>query len=294
MSETSLAAAGRNVITIRAEPNNINGRDMAGEPALYIPLQIQLLPAGDQKNVEYTLIQLAGKLQSQPLGEFATFHMGPLAEPSNPSPFFRQQDAVVPLSRRQIKRLEDARAGKDAHLQLSLSGLLWFPTAPRFELSRPQGNLDLTIPRSHWLDRVLLPWNLLTTKIIEINFPQATSGESLRSSYSRVEEAERHFANGQYKETLTTLRLGFESLAQNLGFEAVGKDFFESLFASAHPEKREKARDALNGIYRLLHLGPHEHATNPTQNNQPVLTRQDARFALTLAYAVLEYIASAT
>ena len=58
--------------------------------------------------------------------------------------------------------------------------------------------------------------------------------------------------------------------------------------ASSHPDKKEKARDALTGFYRFLHLGPHEQANHPAQ---PVVSRQNARFALTMAYTVFEYIA---
>jgi len=291
MSEVWLPVGGRNVITVRLEPNNVQGRDVAGQPALYLPLQLQLLPAGQQKDVEYTLVRLAGKLLSQPLGEFASFDVGPLAEVPNPEPFFRHQEALVAFDRRQISRFEETRAEKDAYFQVMLTGLLWYPAQQKFEVTRSSsGFLELSVPRSHWIDRVLSAWNLTRIKVVEIKFPGSAAGENFRNSYSRIEEAERLFASAQYKQVLTTLRLSFEGLAKSLGFQAAGKEFFESLFASAHPEKREKARDALTGIYRFLHLGPHEQASHPDSGVQPVVTRQDARLALTLTHAIFEYI----
>ncbi len=291
MSEVWLPVGGRNVITIRLEPNNVQGRDMAGQPALYLPIQLQLLPAGQQKDVQYTLVRLAGKLQNQPLGEFASFDVGPLAEVPNPEPFFRQQEALVALDRRQINRFEENRAGKDASFQVMLTGLLWYPAQQKFEVTRSSsGYLEVSVPRSHWVDRVLSTWNLSNTKTIEIKFPGGTAGENFRASFTRVEEAEKLFASGHYKQVLTTLRLAFEALAKSFGSEKAGKEFFESLFASAHIEKKEKARDALTGIYRFLHLGPHEQANPPGTNAQPVVTRQDARFALTMTHAIFEYI----
>jgi hypothetical protein len=291
MSEVWLPVGGRNAITVRLEANNVHGRDMAGQPALYLPLQLQLLPAGQQKDVQYTLVRLAGKLLSQPLGEFASFDVGPLAEVPNPEPFFRQQEALVAFDRQQISRFEQARAEKDAYLQVMLTGLLWYPAQQKFEITRSSsGFLELSVPRSHWIDRVLSAWNLTHIKVVEIKFPGSAAGENFRNSYSRIEEAERLFASAQYKQVLTTLRLSFEGLAKSLGFQAAGKEFFESLFASAHPEKREKARDALTGIYRFLHLGPHEQANHPDSSVQPIVTRQDARLALTLAHAIFEYI----
>src|SRR5579863_6631459 len=123
MSEVWLTVGGRNVITARLEANNIHGRDMAGQPALYLPLQFQLLLAGQQKDVQYTLVRLAGKLLTQSFGEFASFEVGPLAEVPNPDPFFRPLEALLALDRQQISRFEETRAEKDANFQVALTGL---------------------------------------------------------------------------------------------------------------------------------------------------------------------------
>jgi hypothetical protein len=291
MSEISLTVGSRNLITIRIEPNNVQGRDMAGRPALYLPLQIELHGGGQQGEVSYTLIGLTGKLLSVLSREFATFDVGLLAEVPSQNPFFRQQEALVPLDLRQIKQFEDARAGNDARFNIMVSGLLWFPSQQKFEVSRSTQQLDIIVPRSQWIDRVISPWNLNSLKVVEIEFPKSAVGDNFRTSYTRVEEAERLFASGQYKQVLTTLRLSFEALANSLGFERPNKDCFDSLFSFFHPDKREKARDALMGIYKFLHLGPHEPGNHADPNSESVVTRWDARFALTLAYAIFEYIA---
>jgi len=290
MSEVSFAVAGRQVATVRLDPNSLQGRDIAGLPVLYMPLKLQLLPAGQRGDVEYTVLRLAGTLQSQALGEFARFEVAPLAALPNPSPFDRQQDVMVALDRLRVKRFEDARAGSDAYFQINLSCLVWFPTEQKFEAPSSSGYLDVLVPKSHWAEKVVSVWNLCHIKVLEIRFPKSAVGENLRTSYARVEEAEKQFVSGQYKQVLTTLRLSFEALANSLGFEGRVKECFESLFASSHPDKQDKAREALTGIYRFLHLGPHEQANHPGSNGQPIVTRQDARFALTLAYAIFEYI----
>jgi hypothetical protein len=237
------------------------------------------------------LVRLAGRVQCQPFGEVASFDVGPLALVPNPEPFFRQQEAFVSFGRQQINRFEEARAGKDAYFQIILTGTLWYPAKQNFEVTRSSsGFLELTVPRSHWIDRVLSAWNLAHTRIIEIKFPGNVAGENFRNSYIRVEEAERLYASAQYKQVLTTLRLAFEGLAKSFGFPSAGKDFFDSLLASAHPDKREKATNAITNAYRFLHLGPHEQVSDPSSNAQPAITRQDARFALTLAQSIFEYI----
>jgi hypothetical protein len=289
MSEVWLTTSGRNAITVRLDSNNVSGRSLAGLPALFFPIELQLLPGGEKGDAPYTMLRLAGTLQSQTLGEFASFEAGPMAEPSSPQPYFRQKQITVALDRERIKRFEEARGGNNANIQLSFSCLLWHPTQQEFEFIWG-GPLQVDIPKSHWVERVLAFWNLSNTKVIEIRFPKNESGENFRNAYARVEEAEKHFASGQYKQVLTSLRLSFEGLAKSFGSQAAGKEFFESLFASSHPEKREKARDALTGIYRFLHLGPHEQANHPDSDGQAVVTRQDARFALIMAHAIFEYI----
>jgi hypothetical protein len=291
MSEVWLSVGDRNVITVRLEPNNVQGRDMAGQPSLFLPMQLQLLPGGEKKDLQYQLVRLAGKVQSQAFGELASFDVGPIALVPNPEPFFRQQEAFVAFGRQQIDRFEDSRAGKDAYFQIMLTGTLWYPAQQRFEVTRPSsGFLELSVPRSQWIDKVLSVWNLSHTRIIELKFPGSSAGENFRNSYARVEEAERLYASAQYKQVLTTLRLAFEGLAKSFGFPAAGKDFFDSVFISSDTEKREKAANALTHGCKFFHLGPHEQAGQPNSSAQPGITRQDARFALTLAQTIFEYI----
>jgi hypothetical protein len=290
MTEATFAIANRNVVTVRLDPNSIRGQSMAGLPVLYLPFKLQLLPAGENSDVQYTVVRLAGALQKQPLGQFAKFETAPLALVPSPKPFDRHQEAFVALDHPRIKRFEDVRAGENANFQIVLSALIWRPDQGAFDVPYSSGHLEVLIPKSQWIDGVLVPWNLSHIKLVEIQFPEGNAGENFRAAYARVEEAERLFANGLYKQTLTNLRLAFEGLAKSLEFKAAGEDFFESFFAPAHQEKREKAREALYRLYRFLHLGPHEQALQSDPAGQLVVTRQDARFALIMARAIFEYI----
>ncbi len=183
MSEVSFVMAGQQVATVRLDPNSLQGREMTGSPVLYMPLKLHLLPGGQKRDVQYTLLRLAGTLQNQPLGEFARFELSPLAALPNPTPFDRQQEAFVALDRHQIRRFEDARAEGDAHFQIMLSCLVWYPLAQEFEAVPSSGFLDIVVPRSQWADRVVSPWNLSSIKVVEIRFPKAVAGENFRASY---------------------------------------------------------------------------------------------------------------
>ena len=300
MGEVTFNIRNFGVAKIRLDSTEPRGGNLAGQPVLYLPFKLQLRPAGPQQQpLHYVLLRLAGSISSQhlPGGEFATFEARPLAELSNPSGYDRQLDILVHLDRTRVTQFEDARAGGDANLSFSFWALIWLSTAfapgqSPFEVIFAS-SLQILVPKSHWVEKVVQLWDLDSTKLIEIRFPKSQVGENFRVSYTRVEEAERLFLNGDYKQVLTTLRLSFEALAKSLGAERAGREFFESLFTSCHPDKREKARDALTAIYRFLHLGPHEQSVDQNTTAVPVVTRQDARFALTLAHAIFEYIAPA-
>ena len=93
MTEVSFVVADHQVATVRLDPNSLQGREMAGVPVLYLPLKLQLLPSGQKRDVEYTMVRLAGTLQNQPLREFARFEASPIAAVPNATPFDRHQDA---------------------------------------------------------------------------------------------------------------------------------------------------------------------------------------------------------
>jgi hypothetical protein len=287
MSEIWLTVGSHNVITVRLEPNTVHGRDMAGQQKLYIPLQLQLSPAGQQGEIQYTLLRLAGKLSNHSLGEFASFDVGPLAEvPSSPA-YFRQQEALVELDPQRIKRLEEVRNGNDALFQITLSGLLWYARQQKFEVTRTTGSLDVNIPKSHWVEKVVSAWNLSYTKVVEIRFPRNAAGDNFRAAYAKIESAQRLFANGHWKQTLGELYAAFEGLAKSFDFQRPDQQFFAELLSSVHPAKREKLKLAFDRFCDLLHLGRHE----PNEDAQSfAVSPRDARLALTLSYAIFEYI----
>lgn len=286
MSEIWLAASGRNVITVRLESNNVTGRDLAGVPALFFPLELQLLPGGEKGEAPYTLVRLAGTLQNQQHGEFAAFEVGPIAEASTPQAFFRQKQVTVPLDCLRVKRFEDARSGNDANFGIMLSCLLWHPAQQKFE-TVCGGPLQVQVPKSHWAERVIAVWNLSNIKVVEIAFPKNIAGENFRAAYAKVETAERLYASGQWKQTLSELYSAFEALAKTLGFTRPDQQCFVALLSESHPVKKEKFKLALDSFCDLLHLGRHE----PNEAAETFsVSRSDARFALLMAHAIFEYI----
>jgi hypothetical protein len=291
MAESFFNVRNYQVVTLRVDPTEVRGGGSPARPVLYLPLKVQILPTrGEQSDVNYFLLRLAGRLESPAIGEFAEFELPPVLEESRADPYFRQLDVKVVLDHARIRQFEDTRSGANAQFAVSFSALIWFPEDRKFEKTFSNSPLQVIVPRSHWVDDVLSRWGLSSMKMVEITFPASKVGETFRSAYARVEGAEKLFANGHYKQVLTELRLAFEGLANSLGFEKRMKDPFEHLLAEFGAEKKEKAREAVLNLYRFLHLGPHEQAQSPESAEEPAIRRSDARFALVMTYAVFEYI----
>lgn len=288
MPETTLTIRNYQALTIRLEPTDVRGKDLAGQPVLSLPLKLRLLPVGPPQTGEpYVLLRLAGTVWSNLIGEFARFEVGPLAEESNPSPYDRQCDVDVPLDRVQIKRFEDVRAGSNANLTIGFSALVWLRTQSIFAAVHANSQLQVVVPKSHWVEEVVSKWSLSNPKIVEIRFPKSETGGNFHTAYSRIEAAERAFANGQYSQVLVELYSAFEGLAKSHQFSKPDQSFFVSLLADMHDEKKEKAKLALDHLCGFLHLGRHEPKPSPETFQ---IFRSDARFALTMAHAVFEYI----
>jgi hypothetical protein len=289
MGEVGFPISSSQVLTVRLDPTDVRGIDRAGQPILHLPLKVRALPvsqAGD-----YALLRLAGRLLSSTAGDFAGFDAGPLALESRPAPDFGGTVQVfVDLDRTRVKRFEDARAGQNAHLQAHLSALIWVPGQSKFNQIASAGNLDVWVPKSHWADEVVTRWNLSRIKTVEIEFPRATIGENFRSAYEKVENAEKLFTEGHYKQTLAELYSAFENLAHGHGFKQPDQALFADLLADAHGVKKEKAKLALDKLCDFLQLGRHEPKELPETFE---ISRREARLGLTMAYAVFEYLAGA-
>jgi hypothetical protein len=191
----------------------------------------------------------------------------------------------VQLDRVRIRQFEDARAGTDAHLVLYFSGLVWY--AQKFQTVQCDSSLEVAVPRSHWADRVLPLWGLSDVRVVEITFPKSETGENFRAAHLRVEAAEKLFANAQYKQALAELYSSFEGLANSMGFAKPDQQFFAGLLGELHPAKKAKAKLALDYLCEFLQLGRHEVKEAPESF---AISRSDARFALIMSQAVLEYI----
>ena len=288
MAQTYLNVRSHGVLTVRLDPTAVRGDGSVARPVLRLPLELQILSIeGKEQIIDYTLLCMAGVLRMKGMETLAEFDAGPMSEDSTPRPFFRQLSIEVPLDLPRIRKFEEARSGADAFLSIGLSGLVWFPKETKFEKVTSQSDLQFSVPRSTWADQVLPAWGLSSVRVIEIAFPKSEAGDNFRAAYLHVDAAEKLFANGQYKQVLAELYSCFEGLAKSMNLGKPDQQFFAQLLAELHPTKKESAKRALDNLCDFLHLGRHEAKEAPEAFG---ISRSEARFALIMSQAVLEYI----
>lgn len=286
MSEASFSVKGNGVGRVRLEPTDVIGTGSLSNPQLMLGLKFQLLPLGP---TTYTLLRVNAKIlvgnENHPV---ATAEHPPIAEDSYSNVYDRTVQLNVPLTLVQIKHIEDIRSGGDLRLRITLSGLIFLKQMNEFERLQEM-NLDVSVPRSHWIDTALRAWGVSDLRLLEIKFPGASHKE-MATARERLERAEGLYRVGDYRHVLAELRSAFDAMAEAYSQKGVGKEAWEQILIHAHADVRAKLLGSFAAFREFLHLGPHE--PMPTQQVPTPISRQDARFALVVAHAVFEYFST--
>src|SRR6266496_156797 len=235
MSEATFNVKGNGVGRVRLEPTDINGTGCPANPQLVFGLKFQLLSSAQ---TNYTLLRVSGKIyvgnENHPL---ATVEHSPIAEDSNQSPYDRLVNLSVPLTLAQIKHIEDIRSGNNLVLKIVLSGLVSIKLIYEFEKLQDM-TLQVTVPRSHWIDTALKQWGVSDLRLLEISLP-GDSRKEMATARARLERAEELYRVGDYPHVLTQLRSAFDAMAEAYSQKGVGKEAWEKILTHTHAEVRD-------------------------------------------------------
>jgi hypothetical protein len=291
MPSTSFALRGQHVGRVTLEVADIRAEGAYWRPILHLPLKLSLMPLGGPDAAigsNFYLLQTDCELYYGSHEELASFQVPWVVEQANPQPYERDFPIRVELSPLIVQRIEELRSGKDPQFELELKALVSLGAGGNFDKVRAQSRLAFAVPRSTWTDRVLEVWKLGRHKLIDIEFPHNRTGEQFKKAYTKLEEAEKHFSNGQWRETLASIYAAFELLAKSRKFSKPDQQFFAALLADHNPVTKESAKRMLDSFCAFLHLGRHE--TAPADSPRPVAGRNEARLSLITAHAVFEYL----
>jgi hypothetical protein len=286
MAEASFSIKGNGVLRVRLEPTDITGMGGPTYPQLIVGLKLQLLPLGQ---INYTLLRIGGTIYvSNENDVLATVEHPPMAEESSPQPYYRPLNLTVPLTVMQIKHIEELRGGNNLSFLLTLTGLV--ALKPNNEFERLQdAPLQVSIPRSHWIDAALKVWKISDLRLLEIDFPRDARKE-MATARERLGRAEELYRTGDYPQVLTQLRSAFTALAECYSVKEIDRSTWEQMLIHTHASVRDKLLDSFYYFRNFLHVGPHEPL--PTTQIPTPISRHDARFALIVSHAIFEYFSS--
>ncbi|WP_440955650.1 hypothetical protein ACSAZK_01385 [Methanosarcina sp. Mfa9] len=166
---------------------------------------------------------------------------------------------------------------------------------------RPDGNFNspmkfdgfLQKENTVYYDLSLEKWHDLASKmgyknyaIYEVSFSNRPLSNQFKYVIDELNNAKNAFDNGDYNSTIYKCRIVLDEISKLTKENKVMKtqlaEFIDE--GSRNPEslKSKKINDILFNTYNFMHIAPHS-------NEYPPIGREDAEFALTLCYSIVQY-----
>ena len=204
----------------------------------------------------------------------------PIFEDSTPHPYDRPVSLCVSLTLTQIKHIEVFAREQFAFE----SHIVWCSRLKQpNEFERIQDmTLQVTVPRSHWIDTALRAWEVSDLRLLEIKFP-GDSPKEMATARARLERAEELYRTGDYPHVLAQLRLAFVAIAEAYSPKGVGKEAWEEILTTlTQVFGTSFSNRSLRSVSSCI--SAHTSHCRRRRLRHPC-SRQDARFALVVADA---------
>jgi len=206
----------------------------------------------------------------------------------------------IPLDRARVAAINRARNGEDVKLSLDFELLIddlseLAKTKDRLRPSiwgftdhhRAQGKLEITIPRSVWVERVLPNMEFETSHIIELPAIPIEACKSNTVAFAALLQAQKLERQGFYKEAVAQCRIALEPFCEPVektdGKGKVTK--VPKLKSSWETRLGQHTYEWLNNAIGAVRQG-----TNPSHHHTTVLFGQfEAQMLLMVATALIAY-----
>ena len=281
----SLTIAGWIFADVRVQVIALN--KILGAYELAIPLMVNLMPTEQPLTIRLTSldVKVSGKSgRQQRLGtawERAPQTLRTYDHNSSCTPGFS-----IPLSASQITALEELRNGSDLKFEFHLSGEA-FSSNDRHSV---QETMTYDAAQSGWLAE-LKKASYLNVLLLEVPMPPAEAPENVSTAAALLSNAQRHFANGEYKSCVADCR----TIIQELGSQIYDDENWSSGVlkklgnGSRDMTKVDREKATFSAARHYAHLAHH----GESEGGGVFYTRGEAQMVLRLAAAfasrVLEY-----
>lgn len=163
---------------------------------------------------------------------------------------------------------------------MALPGQVSPEPGPWREVTTWPAQMQVPIPRSEWVARVVQPLGVEQFVFLEVAIPPAPDSARWEKALSHLAEAEQHYREGNDPEVLQRCYAAFEAL------EGAPKAIFDTV---PDVEKRDRLNEALRTAKEYMHNGRHVSQAGASEGAYPV-DHRDAAFALGQAKLWLAYV----
>jgi hypothetical protein len=227
------------IAEVSFDPAQIHGSGGAFCPRLHLQGELKLNRAR-RAHVDYVFTELNAWIWRDGIGKIADslpVKLTRVQRGHQESYGGERVSLEFPLDARRVQLLEEVRAGGDMPLKLNLRlaaqqhapiqgdekvkrphlwGLCWLYEMP--------AQMDLTVPRSAWVERVLRQVGYGTVHVVELPAVPLENWQGLKHSYDALKQAqERHF-HGLYDDAVGKCRLALEPFFDHVAVDPTHKE----------------------------------------------------------------------
>ncbi len=314
MPETSIQLPFASATTgkLRIDVEHINGQGGPIYPQLFVPLQISvtsgevspkmgrggMLQTPEDLMQDCSLRQIFGVLIIGS-GQVAQFQSLPIRHFSRTNPEV-QITLAIPLDLQRLQLIEAQRVG-DIALRFDFTFEYARHTpVPRAEFRSPIDGFEssfvslmVTVPQSHWADKVLPGLGYGKITLVEVPTAQDVVGDLIVGVLEEFKHAHEALVQGDYNKALGLCRNALERLADAKKYKGTPKSGTNPSFADKIDYLLEVLPGAPTGFRResLARMCKDLHGfTSPPEHPAPPhFTRDDAELTLLNTIAVLSY-----
>jgi hypothetical protein len=285
------------------ETQSIQGKDGPEFPVLVVPYELQLYA---YKNVNepgmpvhpVTCLYIAGELWSPQQKVAARFHDDiAYYAPDLASQHTTRGNLEIPLDILTVARIEQARTG-ELVAALKLRALLALHTPGSNQNVQTFGVAEakasgFTIPKSHWVDRILPRLGYDRLELFEVRLSSATSSDhGLPKAVGEIRQARDFLVDGEWDKAVAHCRNAIETIPGSRPVQLSGTPTFglrvdtfvqEQLGNRLQSEQAKMLADGMKSLWSVCSRSVHPSSSGG-------FTRPDAEFIVRNTMAIVEYV----
>ncbi|MDD5238831.1 MAG: hypothetical protein PHH61_00005 [Candidatus Nanoarchaeia archaeon] len=245
MTKGALSIDLESPIELEINENEIVGSGVISHPNLEIPISYRinpimdiLAPQGPQNRISIIHLDAELSINNISLSCYSRFQLTKKISSYTDKTKSGRIMLSAHLCYMDITTLEEQRKARDLkNLKLDIRALVEIERTAGIFTEIATGEVLLNIPQSHWVTKILNPWQYDKVKLIEIKFSEDSNNKLLQEGYNRLQTAKTAYTEGRSSDCVLWCYRAFEYMVK----EKLGKPELRNISSANFQE-------FLNGI----------------------------------------------